>query len=153
MTASLAAAELPFLDSLDAETIVAIRADAAAFADWRSELRSTARLIERTPAEGDAFVKEAHEVISDSLMPRAREIERAVSKSNVMKSAAAEQGLNLGIGAASLGVPAAIVGAPVAPLAIAGLGLSAVSRWVYSTVFGKSPGGTRGVIATLVRRN
>lgn len=152
VTAALTATDLPFLGDLDVTTLLAIRQDEAAFVDWRAELRGIARLLEGTPSEGAAFTHEAKEVISDALLPRAREIQRVVARSAVMKSAVREQALEFGIGSASVTGAALLIGTPVAATALAGLGIAAVGRWVYSSVFGGSESGTKGVLATLVKR-
>jgi hypothetical protein len=151
VAASLATADLPFLGGLDPATLVAIRQDEAAFADWRAELRTIGRLIQSTPSDGPAFAREANEVLSDALMPRVHEIEKAVARSTVMKKAAKDSGVQLGIGAASAVGAAAITGDPVAS-GIAGIGLSSVARWVYSSVFRSGPSGTRGILATLIKK-
>lgn len=91
-------------------------------------------------------------MISDSLLPRAREIEKATSRSSVMRAAAKDQGVTLGIGTASTIGAALLLGTPIAPAALAGIGISAVSRWTYTSLFGQSPKGTHGVLTTLVRR-
>jgi len=152
VVAGLAAADLPFLGSLEPAKIAAIRRDEAAFEDWRAELRTTVRTIESNPSQGDTFASEAREVINDALIPRAREVERAVSRSGAMKAAAKDQAISLGIGVAAVTGAAIVVGAPVAPAALAGLGISAVGRWVYSSLFGRAPSGTHGVLATLIRK-
>jgi hypothetical protein len=152
VVAGLAAAELPFLGSLDASTIVSIRQSGdVAFADWRAELRNTARTIEASPSDGDVFVTESREVIADALIPRAREVERAVSRSRVMKDAAKDQVANLSVGAAAATGGAAIAGAPLVPAALAGLGISAVGRWAYASLFGPKPQGSRAILASLVK--
>lgn len=152
VVAGLAAADLPFLGELDAATIVAIRRDEQAFTDFRAELRSTARAIEKTPSEGAEFVKEANEVISDALLPKVHEVERTTSRSNVMKGAAKDQTIRFGLGAASVTGAAVIAGTPIAPAALAGLGISAAGQWVYSSLFGSKPAGTHGILATLIKR-
>jgi len=151
VVAGLTATDLPFLGSLDPKTLVAIREDEPAFVDWRAELRTIARTIELTPVEGEAFTREAVEVISDALIPRAREVARATSRSGVMKAVAKDQAITLGLGTASITGTAAIVGGPIAPAALVGLGISAVGRWAYSSLFGASPG-QHGVLATLIKR-
>jgi hypothetical protein len=151
VAAGLTTADLPFLGSLDPATLVAIRQDEVAFADWRRELRTIGRLIQSTPAEGAAFARESNEVLTDALMPRVHEIEKAVARSAVMKEAAREGGVGLGIGAASAVGAALATGDPIAS-SLAGLGLSTVARWVYATVFRSSPSGTRGVLATLIKK-
>jgi hypothetical protein len=152
VAAGLTTADLPFLGSLDPATLVAIRRDEVAFADWRRELRTIGRLIQSTPADGASFAREANEVLSDALMPRVHEIERAVARSTVMKEAAKDAGVELGIGAASAVGAALTAGDPIASSALAGLGLSAVARWVYATVFRSEPSGTKGVLATLIKK-
>ncbi len=152
VTAALASADLPFLGGLDPATLVAIRRDEVAFADWRSELRTIARLINRTPAEDTAFAHEAGAALSDALLPRVHEIQRAVARSAVMREAAKDSAVELGIGAASAAGAALSTGDPIAASAFAGLGLSAVARWVYSTVFRSVPTGATGVLATLIKK-
>jgi hypothetical protein len=148
----MVAADLPFLGSLDPAKIAAIRRDEAAFEDWRAGLRMTVRAIESHLSQGDAFESEAREVINDALRPRIREVERAVSRSRLMKVAAKDQAIALGIGVAAVTGAAIAIGAPVAPAALAGLGISAVGRWVYSSLFGHTPSGTHGILATLIRK-
>ncbi len=152
VAAGLTTTDLPFLGSLDPATLVAIRRDEAAFADWRRELRSIGRLIQSTPADGAAFAREANEVLSDALMPRVHEIEKAVARSTVMNEAAKNAGVELGIGTASAVGAALTTGDPIATSALATLGLSAVARWVYATVFRSTPSGTKGVLATLIKK-
>lgn len=152
VVAGLVAAELPFLGALDAATIVAIRRDETAFADWRAELRNTARVIESNPSDGEKFAAEAREVVSDALLPRAHEVRRAVSRSSVMKAAAKDQGVTLSVSAAAITGGAVIAGTPLAPAALAGIGISAVARWAYASVFGHSTTGTRGILATLTKK-
>lgn len=151
VVAGLGATDLPFLGSLDPKTLVAIREDEPAFADWRAELRTIARSIEQTPSEGETFTREAAEAISDALGPRARAIERATSRSGVMKAAAKDQVITLGLGTASMTGAAAIAGGPIASAALVGLGISTIGRWAYSSLFGASPG-QHGVLATLSKR-
>jgi hypothetical protein len=152
VVAAMVAADLPFLGSLDPAKIAAIRRDEAAFEDWRAGLRMTVRAIESHLSQGDAFESEAREVINDALRPRIREVERAVSRSRLMKVAAKDQAIALGIGVAAVTGAAIAIGAPVAPAALAGLGISAVGRWVYSSLFGHTPSGTHGILATLIRK-
>jgi hypothetical protein len=57
---------------LDVKRIVSVRRHDQAFADWRAHLRTIARSIERAPCEGDAFVREAREMIAEGLLPQAR---------------------------------------------------------------------------------
>jgi hypothetical protein len=149
--AALASSDLPFLTDLDPKTLLAIRRDESAFADWRAQLRDVTRRIEGLPSADD-FADEAREVLSDVLLPRAREVKEAVSRSGVMRAAAKEQGLNLTIGTASVAGGAALLGAPIGPAALVGLGISAVARWAYTSVFGAKPSGANGVLARLVRR-
>lgn len=152
IAAGLTVADLPFLGSLDPATLIAIRRDEAAFADWRRELRSIGRLIQGTPADGPVFAREAHDVLSDALLPRVHEIEKAVSRSTAMKAAAKDAGLELGIGAASAVGAALTTGDPLASSTFASLGLSSIARWVYATIFRSVPSGTTGVLATLVKK-
>jgi hypothetical protein len=97
-------------------------------------------------------VDESREVIRDALLPRAREVEQAVSRSQRLKTAAAEQGITLGFGAASAVGGAAIVGASVAPAALAGMGITALGRAVDASVFGSKPAGTHAILATLIKK-
>jgi hypothetical protein len=152
VAAGLTTADLPFLGSLDPATLVAIRRDEAAFADWRRELRTIGRLIQSTPSDGAAFAREASDVLSDALMPRVHEIEKAVARSAVMKDAAKNAGVELGIGAASAAGAALTTGDPIASSALTGLGLATVARWVYATVFRSAPSGTKGILATLIKK-
>lgn len=151
VAAGLSAANLPFLGGLDPATLVTIRQDEAAFADWRRELRTIGRLIQGTPSDGAAFAREASEILADALTPRVHEIEKAVARSTVMAEAAKSTGVELGIGAASAVGAVLATGDPIAS-SIAGLGLSAVARWVLATMFRSAPTGTKGILATLIRR-
>jgi len=151
VVASLTAADLPFLGSLEPDTIVAIRRDEAAFDAWRAGLRTTVRAIESNPSQGDAFATEAREVVGDSLIPRAREVKRVVARSTAMKAATKEQTVIFAIGAAAVVGAGIVAGTPVAP-SLAGLGISAVNRWLYSSLVGHSPSGTHGILATLVKK-
>ncbi len=152
VVSGLAAAELPFLGALDAATIAAIRSDEAAFADWRAELRNTARVIESSPSDGEVFAAEAREVLSDALLPRAHEVQRAVSRSSVMKTAARDQSVTMGVSAAAITGAAVVTGTPLTLAALAGIGISAVGRWVYTSTFGHSANGTHGILAKLIKK-
>ncbi len=153
VAAGLTTANLPFLGSLDPATLVSIRQDETAFADWRRELRTVGRQLQNTPADGPEFAREAGEVLSDALMPRVHEIERAVARSAVMKDAAKDSAAELAIGAASAVGAGLATGDPIISSAIVGgLGLSAVARWVYGSVFRGAPSGTKGVLATLIKQ-
>lgn len=152
VVSALSSTELPFLGSLDAKTILDVHRDEQAFSDWRAELRAVARTIEAAPSAGQAFVDEASEVIADVLVPRAREIERAISRSAILKAAVQDQAVTLGVGTASISGAAAIVGAPLAPAALVGLGMTAVGRAVYASVFSPAPQGSHAVLASLIKR-
>jgi hypothetical protein len=151
VVAALAAADLPFLGELDVKAILAVHDNEPAFAEWRAELRTVARAIETTPSQGAEFVREAGEVISDALLPRARAVQQAVSRSETMKRAAADQAVTFGVGAASITGAAIISGTALAPAALIGLGLSAIGRAVFASVFGPEST-THGVLTSLVRR-
>jgi hypothetical protein len=151
--AALDAAELPFLGDLDAQTIARVHRDEAAFADWRSGLRKAARTIETLPSEGAVFRDEAKEVLADELLPQARQVAKAVARSNVLKNAAKEQSATLGVGAISTIGAAQLLGTPLAPAALVGLGISAIGRAAYASLFGPKPEGAHAVLATLVRRS
>jgi len=141
---------LPFLVNADAATIVAIRQDEEAFADWRAELRTVVRSISALPSAGATFEQEAQEVLSDALLPKARALRSEVSRSSVMKSAAGSAALTLGIGAASLAGADLITGSPLDVAGLTALGISSTASWLLASVFGEDPGRPRGVLATLV---
>lgn len=84
-------------------------------------------------------------------MPRVHEIEKAVARSTVMTEAAKNTSVELGIGAVSAVGVALTTGDPIASSALAGLGLSAVARWVYATMFRSASSGTKGVLASLIK--
>lgn len=150
---SLAATDLPFLSGLDAQTLVAIRGSEQAFADWRAQLRMIARTVRFSPADGDAFVEEARDVMADALGPRGTELAKVVSRSAVMRAAGKEQLVSLTVGAAAAGGAAAVLGAHLDSAALVELGFSTVGRWVWSGVFGSRAVPAHGVLATLVRRH
>jgi hypothetical protein len=127
VASALGVTSLPFLVGADVATIVAIRQDQEAFADWRAELRAVARTIGALPSEGDAFRQEAQDVLSDALLPKANALRHAVSRSSVMKSAAGDEVLRLGIGAASLAGAGLITGTPLDVAGLTALGIDDVS--------------------------
>jgi hypothetical protein len=152
VVAALGSLDLPFMRSLEPAVIASIRRDESAFEDWRATLRMTVRAIESNPSEGDRFAREARDVLNDVLVPSMREVERAVSHSRSMKAAAREQVIELGIGAVAVTGAAGAFDAPIAPAALAGLGISAAARWLYSSLFGPRPAGFHGILASLIRR-
>jgi ribosomal protein S20 len=153
VVAGLIAADLPFLGSLDAKTIVAIHEAEEAFAAWRSELRTIVRAVESTQADGPEFELEAREVISDALLPRATEVQRAVSRSTILRNAASDQATSFGLDAISIAGAAVAAGSGLGSAAFLGLGLSAIGRAAYAGIFGPAAA-TRahGVLATLVMK-
>jgi len=152
MVSALESAQLPFLEDLDAKTLVGIRANEEAFDDWRREPRTVVRSIEAQPTEGAAFAQESSEILRDALLPRAREVSSAVSTSAVLKKVAKEQSVTLTIGAVSTLGTASALGAPVSAAALVGLGMSAITRWTYGALFRGSPSGSRAVMAKLIKR-
>jgi hypothetical protein len=150
---ALANAHLPFLGDLDPKTLLAVRRDEQAFADWRAELRSAVRTISSRPSDGDEFDSEAKQVMQDLLLPKAHEVKRLTSTSAALRDAAKAQALELSLGTASLGLAASAAHQPFDQAALAALGVSAVARWVLSPLLRASPTGTKAVLATLVKKS
>ncbi|GAB3903916.1 hypothetical protein ACFQ1S_01100 [Kibdelosporangium lantanae] len=152
ISAALQSVKLPFMEDLDARTLVSIRDNEESFDDWRRELRNAIRLIESSPTDLDAFVSEARDVLEDSLLPMAREVAQNVAMSTTLKKVTKERVAELTIGAGSLVAAAALVSQPIAAAATLGLGISAAARWVYGMMFRASPSGSKAVMAKLVKR-
>jgi hypothetical protein len=151
VVSALSSTDLPFLAGVDIPTIVKIRSNESAFEDWRAALRNVARTIQSLPATGDEFVAEARDALADALQPAAKEVRDAVSRSTLMKAAAKEQALNLGLGAATVAGGAAVTGSPLDAGTLAPLGLAAIFGWILKSITGPNPTGSNTVLATLVR--
>jgi hypothetical protein len=149
----LYAADLPFLQDLNADLMLAIREDEEAFADWRSELRNTVRIIESLPSDRTNFEAEARDVLNDRLMPRANEVQRAVSRSQVMRDATRDSVGAFGVSVASIGISAMIAGPPGAGIAALVAMVAAPLQWAYKVAFHASPTGSNAVLAQLVQRS
>jgi hypothetical protein len=149
---ALASAALPFLEELDPKVLLAIRSNEEAFDSWRRELRIAVRAIQAVPSSGEAFAREAREILNDALLPSAREVSRTVSTSSVLKRATKEQGINLAIGAGTALVTSPILHVPLSVGGLAVMGVSTAARWLYSTLFRGAPSGSRAVMAKLVKR-
>lgn len=149
----LYAAELPFLLELDPRLMLAIREDEQAFADWRSELRETVRLVESLPSDKTTFEAEARDVLNDRLMPRANEVQRAVSRSQVMKDATRDSVGTFGVSLASIGISAMIAGPAGASIAALVAMVATPLQWAYKVAFHSSPTGANAVLAQLVQRH
>lgn len=149
---ALMSVDLPFLQEIDRRTLLAIRKDEAAFADWRAELRTVVRLIVSRPSEGEAFEAEAREVLNDALLPKVHEVEQMVSRSQTLKAAARGQVVELGVGTGALDLAARLGHQALDKPALAALGISAVARWVLSPFLRTSPAGTKAVLATLIKK-
>lgn len=151
VVSALTSTDLPFLTDVDLATMVKIRSNESAFDDWRATLRNVARAIQSLPAGGDEFAAEARGALSDALLPAAKELREAVARSAVMKAAAKQQVVNLGLGAATVAGSSAITGSPLDAATLAPLGLAAIFGWVLQSITGPKPTGSNAVLATLVR--
>lgn len=152
VNSALASAKLPFFRNLDAAVLLRIRSNEESFEDWRSDLRHTIRTIESNVGDGRQFVLEARQVLSDVLIPRANELKRQTLLSTKMRGVTATEIAELSIGCVvALGV-AHTTDTPDLPAMIASLGAASALKWLYKTVFGESPTGSRAVLATLVNR-
>lgn len=148
----LLVADLPFLQDLDAELLLAIREDEPAFQDWRSELRNAIRHVESLPSEGIAFESEARDVLQDALLPRANAVSQAVSGSQVMKDAAKDGITELGVSVGSIGWAAGAMGPEGAAGAALAAGIALPLRWLMKVCFRPTPTGANGVLAQLIQR-
>jgi hypothetical protein len=149
----LASAELPFLQELDPRLLLAIREDEGAFEDWRRELRDTVRLIRSLPSDGEEFEAEARDVLNDRLMPRAREVQKAVSLSQSMRTATGESLGTFAVSAAAAGYGSLVIGSTEARHGAIVAGLAAPLQWLWKVAFRPSPSGANAVLAELVQRH
>ncbi len=150
---ALASAELPFLQELDPRLLLAIREDEGAFEDWRRELRDTVRLIRSLPSDGEEFEAEVRDVLDDRLMPRAREVQKAVSLSRSMRAATGESLGTFAVSAAAAGYGSLMIGSTEARLGAIVAGLAAPLQWLWKVAFRPSPSGANAVLAELVQRH
>lgn len=150
VVSALGVTTLPFLSNADVATIVAIHRDEEAFANWRAELRTIARTIGSLPSEGAEFLEEADSALSDALLPRAHELQRAVSRSATMKGALGPSALAFAVQAASLVGADQMIGVPIDVATLTALGLGTAASWLLSGVFRGARGRPHGVLATLV---
>jgi hypothetical protein len=132
--------------------MLAIRENESAFAEWRTELRNTVRLIEALPSEGTTFEAEARDVLNDHLMPRALEVQKAVSLSQAMKDATRESVGTFAVSAAAIGAAAVLTGAEGTGITALVAALSMPLQWAYRVAFRPSPTGANAVLAQLVKR-
>ena len=146
-----ASAELPFLQELDPRLLLAIREDEEAFSDWRGELRDTVRLIRSLPSDGEEFEVEARDVLNDRLMPRAREVQKAVSLSKAMSTATRDSLGTFAVSAAAAGYASLPIGSNEAWHVAIVAGIAAPLQWLWRVAFRPSPTGANAVLAELVQ--
>ncbi|SCL14929.1 hypothetical protein GA0074694_0977 [Micromonospora inyonensis] len=149
---ALTSAPLPFFRNLDTSTLLNIRTNEESFEEWRSDLRNTIRTIEASVGEEKRFALEAREILSDVLIPRANELKRQTQLSSRMRGVSATEVAELSIGCAVAFGAAEATNVPLTPAIIASLGATSALKWLYKTVFGDSPTGSRAVLASLVNR-
>ena len=149
----LVAAELPFLAGIDPSTVLAIRENEEAFSEWRTELRNAIRIVESLPGDSVTFEAEARDVLTDTLVPRANAVRKAVSISAAMKDATKDGVTDFGVSAAAIGLAGLAVGGPPgAGIGVLVAGIAVPLRWIYKIAFRPTPSGASGVLAQLVRR-
>jgi hypothetical protein len=148
----LASAELPFLQELDPRLLLAIREDEGAFADWRAELRDTVRVIRSLPSDGQEFEAEARDVLNERLMPRAREVQKAVSLSQAMRDATRESLGTFAVSAAAAGYGSLAIGSTEAWHVAIVAGIATPLQWLWRVAFRPSPTGANAVLTELVQR-
>lgn len=150
---ALVNSELPFFADVEVSTILAIREEEEAFQSWRADLRHAIRQIESLPSEGESFAQEARDILRDTLLPRAAEVSRAVSRSVAMRAATRESVAEFMISGISIGGAAPLLGTEGAILASVTGGLTIALRWAYQVMFRPHLSGTNGVLARLVARS
>jgi hypothetical protein len=149
VAAGLATVELPIFAGVTPRTILRIRADEESFAEWRAELRQVARLVAQRPSDGD-FALHARAAYEDLLIPKARTVARAVSRSHALKSAAKDQPLQTAFGAALTSAGATLAGLPIEGALISAAG-GALGRLAASGVRRPAVTGSARVLAELSR--
>jgi hypothetical protein len=145
---AIVGSELPFLAGLSAATVLAARADDEAFGEWRMALRRATRQIRASPADGEAFVDQAREVLHDELTEAAREVRRQTKRSRVLAGNMRSNSLTIVTGVAGAGASAAVLGSPVAGLV--GPAATGLLRWVADSLLPPQLHGTKAVLASFV---
>ena len=129
---------------LDATTAVAMRLSADGFDDWRRSLRELQRRA------GGGTEAELRQQVEDDLMPRVREVERAVSRSTTMRNALQDGAATAVITGAVGAIESAQAGQGGSPGGLAGLG-TGVLQWLWNAYRPRPLEGAQGVLASLIR--
>ncbi|MFL6136685.1 MAG: hypothetical protein ACJ74O_02670 [Frankiaceae bacterium] len=115
----IAAVRLPLFTGLPAQTLVKIRQDEEAFADFRDTLATAYRSVQVSPEDSD-FAAEMREALRAALDPRVREVQRLTSAQQTLKAAALAGATELVLGAVALigGTPPLFALGPAIPAAL-----------------------------------
>lgn len=149
VAAGLATLELPFLGGLSVPTLLDVRNDEDAFAEWRAQLRMATRLLKYDPSD-EVFAKEAAEILKDLLVPQAAAVRRATSRSAALQSALRNEPFTLGVGGLATGAGAAALGLPIAGVVVSALGGS-LARVAAAGARPPMPTGAAKVMFELLR--
>lgn len=145
---AIVASEVPYLTGLSPATLLAARADGEAFEMWRRALRRATRVIQASPADGQAFVDEARQILEDELTEVASEVQRETQKSRVLARSLRSHSLTIATSVAGVGVAAAAFGA--APAGLVGPVAGGLLKWVADTLLPPQLQGTKAVLANFV---
>jgi len=130
---------------LDATTAVAMRLSAEGFDDWRRSLRALQRQV------GGATEVDLRQQVEDVLIPQVREVERAISRSTVMRNALQEGAATAVITGAVGAISSSQGGQGMGPVGLAGLG-SGVLQWLWNAYRPRPLEGAQAVLASLMRK-
>jgi hypothetical protein len=149
VTKAVAAVDVPFFRDLDLETLVKIRTDEEAFAEWQAELRQAVRHLE-TLDSSEEFLDHADLALRDTLVPKAAAVRRATQRSRVLSASLREEVGALGLAGIAVG---GLASAGVSlPYSVGAASITAVARITLKSLFTPTPTGSRAVLLGLMKR-